>query len=120
MGDGDAGSLPNAPRYEELIEEAGGGDFDYPEVDERQAAALCYTSGTTGNPKGVLYSHRSISVHATGICMADSIGLSSRDVALTGVPMYHVNAWGLPFVAGLTGFSPVFPTRYLQAAPLAG
>ena len=86
---------------------------------ERSAAALCYTSGTTGNPKGVLYSHRSISVHATGICMADSVGLSSRDRALTGVPMYHVNAWGFPFAAGLTGFSPIFPTRYLQSEPLA-
>ena len=65
MGDGDAGSLPNALRYEELLEEAGAGGFDYPELDERQAAALCYTSGTTGNPKGVLYSHRSISLHST-------------------------------------------------------
>src|SRR5205807_6177616 len=65
MGDGDMGELPNAVRYEDLLEDAGAGAFDYPEVDERQAAALCYTSGTTGNPKGVLYSHRSISLHST-------------------------------------------------------
>src|SRR5262245_33192486 len=61
MGEGDTGSLPGALRYEELLEQAGAGEFDYPDLDERQAAALCYTSGTTGNPKGVLYSHRSIS-----------------------------------------------------------
>src|SRR3984957_3090778 len=65
MGDGDMGGLPNAVRYEDLLEQAGAGPFDYPELDERQAAALCYTSGTTGNPKGVLYSHRSISLHST-------------------------------------------------------
>ena len=64
MGEGDPGSLPNALSYEELLEQAGPGGFDYPEVDERRAAALCYTSGTTGNPKGVLYSHRSISLHS--------------------------------------------------------
>ena len=65
MGEGELGGLPNALRYDELLEEAGPGDFDYPELDERQAAALCYTSGTTGNPKGVLYSHRSVSLHST-------------------------------------------------------
>src|SRR4051794_38823014 len=66
LGDDPAGTIPNALSYEELLEDAGPGAFDWPEVDERAAAALCYTSGTTGNPKGVLYSHRSISVHATG------------------------------------------------------
>ena len=74
MGDGDSGSLPNALRYEELLEEAGDGGFDYPDVDERQAAALCYTSGTTGNPKGVLYSHRSISLHSTMTLMTEGSG----------------------------------------------
>src|SRR5271166_1191295 len=72
MGDGDAGSLPNALRYEDLMEEAGAGEFDYPPLDERQAAALCYTSGTTGNPKGVLYSHRSISMHSSATLMTDA------------------------------------------------
>src|SRR5947209_2058957 len=76
MGDGDAGSLPGALRYEELMEQAGEGEFDYPELDERQAAALCYTSGTTGHPKGVLYSHRSISLHSSGTLMRDSTALS--------------------------------------------
>ena len=73
MGDGDPGSLPNALRYEELLEQAGAGEFDYPELDERQAAALCYTSGTTGNPKGVLYSHRSISLHSSATLMSEYI-----------------------------------------------
>ncbi|HTD10081.1 MAG TPA: AMP-binding protein, partial [Solirubrobacteraceae bacterium] len=71
MGDGDSGSLPNALRYEDLLDEAGPGEFDYPVLDERQAAALCYTSGTTGNPKGVLYSHRSISLHSTATLVKD-------------------------------------------------
>src|SRR5437764_6020589 len=79
MGDGDAGSLPNAIRYEDLLQDAGPGDFDYPDLDERQAAALCYTSGTTGNPKGVLYSHRSISLHSTGTLMCHGTALSRSD-----------------------------------------
>ena len=94
MGEGDAGSLPGALRYEELLEQAGAGDFDYPELDERQAAALCYTSGTTGNPKGVLYSHRSISLHSSATLMADANGLSRADRVLAVVPMFHANAWG--------------------------
>ena len=94
MGDGDAGSLPNALRYEELLEQAGPGAFDYPEVDERQAAALCYTSGTTGNPKGVLYSHRSISLHSTATLIKDGLGLWRADRVLAVVPMFHANAWG--------------------------
>jgi len=86
MGDGDTGTLPNALRYEELLDAAGPGDFDYPDLDERQAAALCYTSGTTGNPKGVLYSHRSISLHSTGTLMTDSTALSRADRVLAVVP----------------------------------
>jgi fatty-acyl-CoA synthase len=119
MGDGDMGSLPGALRYEELLEDAGGGAFDYPEVDERQAAALCYTSGTTGNPKGVLYSHRSVCLHATGSLMADNLGLSCRDRVLVVVPMFHVNAWGLPFAAALCGADLLMPDRFMQAEPLA-
>jgi fatty-acyl-CoA synthase len=99
MGDGDAGSLPNVLRYEELMEQAGEGRFSYPELDERQAAALCYTSGTTGNPKGVLYSHRSISMHSTATLMTDANGLSRADRVLAVVPMFHANAWGLPYGA---------------------
>jgi fatty-acyl-CoA synthase len=119
MGDGDMGELPNAVRYEELLEDAGSGAFDYPEVDERQAAALCYTSGTTGNPKGVLYSHRSISLHSMGTLMKDSTGLSSSDRVLAVVPMFHANAWGLPHGAALAGADLVLPDRFLGAEPLA-
>ncbi|MGH2912861.1 MAG: AMP-binding protein, partial [Solirubrobacteraceae bacterium] len=123
MGDGDGDpthpSLPNALRYEELLEEVGPGSYDYPEVDERQAAALCYTSGTTGNPKGVLYSHRSISLHSTASLMKDALGLSQRDRALLVVPMFHVNAWGIPHAAALAGADLIMPNRFLQAQPLA-
>jgi fatty-acyl-CoA synthase len=119
MGDGDCGSLPNVLRYEELLEQAGPGPFEYPELDERQAAALCYTSGTTGNPKGVLYSHRSISLHSTASLMKDALGLSQRDRALLVVPMFHVNAWGIPHAAALAGADLIMPDRFLQAEPLA-
>jgi fatty-acyl-CoA synthase len=120
MGDGDAGSLPNVLRYEELMEEAGGGGFDYPEIDERQAAALCYTSGTTGNPKGVLYSHRSISLHSTATLIKDGLGLSRADRVMAVVPMFHANAWGLPHGAALAGADLMLPNQFLAAEPLAG
>jgi fatty-acyl-CoA synthase len=113
------GQLPNALRYEELLQEAGPGGFGYPELDERQAASLCYTSGTTGNPKGVLYSHRSICLHATGMLMADNLGMSRRERALVVVPMFHVNAWGIPYAAALCGADLVMPDRFLQAQALA-
>ena len=119
MGEGDSGSLPGALRYEELLAEAGSGAFDYPAVDERQAAALCYTSGTTGNPKGVLYSHRSICLHSTASLMTDALGLSRRDRALVVVPMFHANAWGIPHGAALSGADLIMPDRFLQAEPLA-
>src|SRR5271154_5583800 len=124
MGDGDGdpsvlAQLPNALRYEQLLEEAGGGAFDYPEVQESQAAALCYTSGTTGNPKGVLYSHRSISLHSTGTLMVDSTGLSHADRVLAVVPMFHANAWGLPYGAVLAGADLILPDRFLGAEALA-
>jgi fatty-acyl-CoA synthase len=120
MGDGDTGSLPNALRYEELMAEAGDGAFDYPDVDERQAAALCYTSGTTGNPKGVLYSHRSISLHSTATLVRDGLGLSRADRVLAVVPMFHANAWGLPHGAALAGADLLLPNQFLAAEPLAG
>jgi fatty-acyl-CoA synthase len=119
MGDGDMGSLPGALRYEELLEDAGTGAFDYPEVDERQAAALCYTSGTTGNPKGVLYSHRSISLHSSATLMTDALGLSRVDRVLAVVPMFHANAWGLPHGAALAGADLILPDRNLGAESLA-
>jgi len=118
-GDPDRGSLPNALSYEELLEEAGPGAHDYPELDERQAAALCYTSGTTGNPKGVLYSHRSISLHSSATLMVDAVGLSRADRVLAVVPMFHANAWGLPHGAALAGADLILPDRHLGAEPLA-
>jgi fatty-acyl-CoA synthase len=94
--------------YESLI--AGHADtFEWPELDERTASALCYTSGTTGDPKGVLYSHRSTVLHAYGGSLVDSMGLSSRDTVLAVVPMFHANAWGLPYNVPMVGAKLVFP-----------
>ena len=118
MGDGDAGSLPDPLRYEELLAAQDPG-YDYPELDDRQAAGLCYTSGTTGNPKGVLYSHRSNVLHAMGQCMADSIGMRSDDRVMPVVPMFHANAWGIPYASVLTGAGLVMPGSDLSAPALA-
>ena len=94
--------------YESFI--AGQPDtFDWPALDENTASSLCYTSGTTGNPKGVLYSHRSTVLHAYAGCMADAVGLSGKDVTLAVVPMFHANAWGLPYNAPMVGSKIVFP-----------
>ncbi len=120
MGDGDTGSLPRVLRYEDLLAGAPGTPYEYPELDERRAAALCYTSGTTGNPKGVLYSHRSISLHSSATLMTDAVGLSRHDRVLAVVPMFHANAWGLPHGTVLAGADLVLPDRHLQAQPLAG
>src|SRR4029453_5450893 len=103
-----ATTLPNLLCYEELLA-AEGDDFEWPEFDENTAAGLCYTSGTTGNPKGVLYSHRSTLLHAIAACMPDAKGYSARSVVLPIVPMFHVNAWGLPYSAPLVGAKPVMP-----------
>jgi fatty-acyl-CoA synthase len=119
IGDGEAPGLAGALRYEQLLEEAGPGSFDYPELDERQAAALCYTSGTTGNPKGVLYSHRSICLHSTATLMRDGTGLAREDRVLAVVPMFHANAWGLPYGAALAGSDVILPDRFLDAESLA-
>jgi fatty-acyl-CoA synthase len=117
MGDGDGGSLPNLIRYEELLADQDEG-YDYPQLDDRQAAALCYTSGTTGNPKGVLYSHRSSVLHSMGACLADTLAVSRADRILPIVPMFHANAWGLPYAAALAGADLIMPSRWLQAEPL--
>jgi fatty-acyl-CoA synthase len=104
--------------YEELI--AGRpAPNDWPELDERQAAAMCYTSGTTGDPKGVVYSHRSIYLHSMQVNMAESMGLTDRDTSLIVVPQFHVNAWGLPHATFMTGINMLMPDRFLQPAPLA-
>jgi fatty-acyl-CoA synthase len=118
VGDGDAGSLPNALRYEDLIASQSDG-YDYPDLDERTAAGLCSTSGTTGNPKGVLYSHRSNVLHCLGTGLADSTGVTASDRVLPVVPMFHVNAWGLPYACALVGADLVMPGKFLQGEPLA-
>ncbi len=92
--------------------------FDWPEVDERSAAAMCYTSGTTGLPKGVVYSHRSMHLHSMAVCMNSVFGLSDVDRVLPVVPMFHANAWGLPYAAMLAGSSMIMPDRFLQPEPL--
>jgi fatty-acyl-CoA synthase len=88
--------------------------YDWPQFDERSAASLCYTSGTTGNPKGALYSHRSTVLHAYGGALPDALSLSARDCILPVVPMFHVNAWGIPYAASITGAKLVFPGAALD------
>jgi fatty-acyl-CoA synthase len=118
IGDGDAGSLPDVVRYDELLGAQDGG-YEYPDLDEQAAAGLCYTSGTTGNPKGVLYSHRSNVLHAMGACMTATLGVSSEDRVLAVVPMFHANAWGLPYACAMVGADMIMPGPFLQAEPLA-
>ncbi len=105
--------IPNLRSYEAWIA-AESDQYAWPSFDERSAAALCYTSGTTGNPKGVLYSHRSTLLHAWAIALPDSLGVSARDCVLPVVPMFHVNAWGLPYAAAMTGTKLVFPGAALD------
>ncbi|MCT2582761.1 long-chain fatty acid--CoA ligase [Actinophytocola gossypii] len=94
-------------------------EFDWPVVDENSAAAMCYTSGTTGDPKGVVYSHRSIWLHSMQVCMTDSMALAQSDRALVIVPQFHAMSWGLPYAAWMVGSSLVMPDRFLQPEPLA-
>src|SRR3712207_6663265 len=103
--------------YEALLADAAE-DFEWVEVDERNAAAMCYTSGTTGNPKGVVYSHRSMVLHSMAACMGDAMGLTPASKVLVIVPQFHANAWGLPYAALLVGASLIMPERFLQPEPL--
>ena len=119
VGDGDASALgPNVLRYEELLAAEQPG-YAWPAIDERAAAAMCYTSGTTGNPKGVVYSHRSTWLHSLAVTSGAAYALNDRDRVLLVVPMFHANAWGLPYAAWQVGADLVMPSRFLQAAPLA-
>ena len=105
--------------YEDLISGANEEDFEYPEdLDERDAAAMCYTSGTTGRPKGALYSHRAICLHSMASAMPDMLDLRETDVIMPVVPMFHVNAWGLPFTATLVGAKQVMPGAHLDPESL--
>ncbi len=116
-------SLTGAPvpdgyeAYEELLGTATG-QWDYPPLDEEAPVGMCYTSGTTGRPKGVVYSHRSLVVHTLAASLPDALGLSQRDVVCPVVPMFHVNAWGIPFAATLLGCKQVFPGPHLDPTSL--
>ncbi|MGZ4756974.1 MAG: long-chain fatty acid--CoA ligase [Acidimicrobiia bacterium] len=121
-GGGDAGALAEATdaqivSYEDVLA-AEEPSFAWPDVDERSAAAMCYTSGTTGNPKGVVYSHRSTWLHSFAACSAGSLAITEADRILPIVPMFHANAWGLPYAGWLTGADFLMPSRFLQAEPL--
>jgi 3-(methylthio)propionyl---CoA ligase len=109
--------VPMNDEYEKLVE-AQSDRFDWPAFDENSAACLCYTSGTTGNPKGALYSHRSTIIHAYASALPDAINISARDVILPVVPMFHVNAWGLPYACALAGAKLVFPAQHLDGKSL--
>ena len=110
-------TIANALCFEDLLDGQPKA-YDWPDMDENTAAGLCYTSGTTGNPKGVLYSHRSHVLHALSVASVDGFHLQSRDVVLPVVPLFHVNAWGLPYICMVTGTSLVFPGPHLDGASL--
>src|SRR5690242_14559379 len=97
--------------YERLLA-AESESYPWPKLHERMAAAMCYTSGTTGNPKGVVYSHRSQFIHTMGVLQGDNLGVSENDAILPVVPMFHANSWGLPYAIGMAGAKAVFGGRF--------
>jgi fatty-acyl-CoA synthase len=110
-------AIPEVQFYDDLI--AGqNADFEWPTLDENSASSLCYTSGTTGNPKGVLFSHRSTVLHSYAIILPDSLNVSAADIMLPVVPMFHVNAWGTPYAAAMVGCTMVLPGPGLDGASL--
>jgi fatty-acyl-CoA synthase len=121
VGEGDTAALRASGKtvlgYAELID-AESPDFGWPRIDENSAAAMCYTSGTTGNPKGVVYSHRSSFLHTMATCTANGVGVGASDSVLPIVPMFHANAWGLPYAALMAGADLVLPDCHLDARSL--
>jgi acyl-CoA synthetase (AMP-forming)/AMP-acid ligase II len=111
-------TLPNAIDYEAFIKDKPT-KYNWPEIDENSAMGLCYTSGTTGKPKGVMYTHRANYLHTMAIAMTDVMGLSATDTLLGIVPMFHANAWGLPWVATMLGMKQVYPHRFMVPDHLA-
>ncbi len=117
VGAGDPSPLGETLDYEEMIGAESPG-FSWPELSENDAAAMCYTSGTTGNPKGVAYSHRSTYLHSLAATSAANLGISGADKILVVVPQFHANAWGIPYAAWLSGADLIMPKQFLQAEPL--
>ncbi|MBU9766439.1 fatty acid--CoA ligase [Mycobacterium sp. TNTM28] len=119
VGDGDVSALTGVTvlRADELLS-AQPTEYEWPEIDENSAAAMCYTSGTTGNPKGVVYSHRSSYLHALSTCTANALDVSCGDTVLPIVPMFHANAWGLPYAALMAGANLVMPDRFMDGTSL--
>jgi fatty-acyl-CoA synthase len=111
------GKIPGLLCYEDLVD-AHDDTFEWPTFDENSASSLCYTSGTTGNPKGALYSHRSTLLHTFAAALPDGLNCSARDTILPVVPMFHVNAWGLPYAACMVGAKLVFPGPFLDGESL--
>src|SRR5437870_6140182 len=101
--------------YEALLA-AESDNYPWPKLSERMAAAMCYTSGTTGNPKGVVYSHRSQFIHTMGVLQKDNLAISEQDVVLPIVPMFHANSWGLPYAIGMAGSKVLFPDKFMGDA----
>jgi fatty-acyl-CoA synthase len=116
-GPDDSGALGPTLDYDTLVNAERPG-FEWPEVDERDAAIMCYTSGTTGNPKGVVYSHRSVWLHSMASTSANSMGLGEGDRCLLIVPMFHVNAWGVAYTSFMAGCELIMPQMYLQGEPI--
>ena len=117
--DGSVGTPPEGMLdYEQLLAAEDESKYTYPDIDENQAAAMCYTSGTTGRPKGVLYSHRSSMIHSLAAALPDMMDMHQADVVLPVVPMFHVNAWGIPYTAAMVGAKLVFPGPHLDGQSL--
>src|SRR5437773_8419000 len=119
MGDGAPAQMAKSDNgladmldYEKLLA-AETESYPWPKLSERMAAAMCYTSGTTGNPKGAVYSHRSQFIHTMGVLQGDNLGLTENDALLPVVPMFHANSWGLPYAAGMAGCKLIFPDRFM-------